>query len=126
MVLFSCYLASALPSVRVHSLSPNPPVSTLGMPLEVEYADDVDFLDEERRPLDQLQLVAMKELKRRNLFMNESKTEFSYIFLAETYDYKLRLPHPIFTYPVDGKKELVFQLCQWYCRFSMIKNWDII
>ena len=41
----------------------NPPVSNLDLPLEMEYADDVDFLDEEKKPLDHL--------------------EFSHIYLAE-------------------------------------------
>ena len=82
-VLFTCYLAAALSSVRESSNRPNPPVSILGLPLEMEYADDVDFVDEEKKPLDQLQLVAAEKLKVDNLFMNETKTEFSHVYLAE-------------------------------------------
>ena len=83
-VLFTCYLAAALSSVRESSTRPNPPVSSLGLPLEMEYADDVDFLHEEKKPLDQLQPVAAEKLKVDNLFMNETKTEFSHVYLAET------------------------------------------
>jgi len=49
----------------------------------MEYVDDVDFLDEEKKPMDHLQSVAPEKLKVQNLFMNETKTEFSHIYLAE-------------------------------------------
>ena len=52
----------------------------------MEYADDVDFLDKEKKPLDQLQPVAAEKLKVDNLFMNETKTEFSHVHLAEGTD----------------------------------------
>ncbi|XP_078576824.1 uncharacterized protein LOC144862312 [Branchiostoma floridae x Branchiostoma japonicum] len=82
-VLFTCYLAAALETVRKSSARPNPPVSTLGMPLEMEYADDVDFLDEERDPLESLLPVAAKNLRDSNLFVNEGKTEFTHVYLAD-------------------------------------------
>ena len=82
-VLFTCYLAAALRSVRNRSTRPNPPVSEIGMPLEMEYADDVDFLDEEKVPLDTLQPIAAEDLKEHNLFMNEAKTEHTHVYLAE-------------------------------------------
>jgi len=51
--------AATIPSVRKSSNRSNPPVSSLRMPLEMEYAYDVDFLDEENKSLDHLQsLVA--------------------------------------------------------------------
>ena len=43
------------------------------MPLEMEYADDVDLLDEEREPLETLLPVAAVQLKDVNLLMNEAK-----------------------------------------------------
>ena len=53
------------------------------MPLEMEYADDVDFLDEEKVPPNTLQPIAAENLKKHNLFMNEAKTEHTHVFLAE-------------------------------------------
>ena len=52
MVLFTCYLATALAEVRQKTTRPNPSISTRGLPLEWEYADDVDFADDGREPLD--------------------------------------------------------------------------
>ena len=83
-VLFTCYLAAALSSVRRCSTRPNPPISALGMPLEMEYADDVDFIDEEKDILDRLLPVAAQNLKDSNLFMNEAKTEFTHVYLSDT------------------------------------------
>ena len=83
-VLFTCYLAAALSSVRESSTRPNPPISPLGMPLEMEYADDVDFIDEEKQPLEDILPTAGVELQDVNLFMNKSKTEFTHVFLANT------------------------------------------
>ncbi|XP_035669024.1 uncharacterized protein LOC118411098 [Branchiostoma floridae] len=53
------------------------------MPLEMEYAGDVDLLDEERDPLESLLPVAAKTLKDSNLFVNEGKTEFTDVYLAD-------------------------------------------
>ena len=83
-VLFTCYLAATLSSVRESSTRPNPPISPLGMPLEMEYADDKDFIDEEKQPLEDLLPTAGVELQEVNLFMNKSKTEFTHVFLANT------------------------------------------
>jgi hypothetical protein len=87
-VLITCYLAAALKSVREISTRPNPPVAILGMPLEMEYADDVDFLDEEKKPLDELLPIAASKLKIENLFMNESKTEFTHMYLSTKHETK--------------------------------------
>ena len=54
-VLFTCYLAAALSSIRESPNRSNPPVSSLGLPLELEYTDDVDFLDEKNKLPDHLQ-----------------------------------------------------------------------
>ena len=39
----------------------------------MEYADDVDNLDEEKKPPDHLQSVAAEKLKVHNLFINETR-----------------------------------------------------
>ena len=82
-VLFTCYLAAALSSLRTSSTRPNPPISSLGMPLEMEYADDVEFIDEEKEELQQLLPTASKTLKDVNLFINEAKTEFTHVYLSD-------------------------------------------
>ena len=83
-VLFTCHLAAALSSVRESSTRSNPPISTLGMPLEMEYSDDVNFIDEEKHPLEDLSPTAGLELQDVNLFINKSNTEFTHVFLADT------------------------------------------
>ena len=82
-VLFTCYLAAALRKVRESTSWLNPPISDLGMPLEWEYADDVDFANNEREPLDLLLPTACNILRDWNLLVNESKTEFTHIHLAD-------------------------------------------
>ena len=44
-VLHTFYLAAAMVAVRQKTTRPDPPISTLGMPLEREDANDVDFDD---------------------------------------------------------------------------------
>ena len=78
------YLAAALVVVRQKTTRPNPPISTRGTPLEWEYADDVDFADEERELLDAVLSTACTELANWNLFVNEAKTDNVHIFLANT------------------------------------------
>ena len=82
LVLFTCYLAAALHAVQESTSWLNPPVSDLGMPLEWEYADEIDFANEKQRPLDFLLSTACNTLKNWNLLVNESKTEFTHIYLA--------------------------------------------
>lgn len=53
------------------------------MPLESEYADDVDFLDEDEICLQFILPVANHVLKEWNLNINCTKTEFAHFFLAE-------------------------------------------
>ena len=52
------------------------------MPLKLEYADDVEFLAEEKESLIRLLPVAAEQLKKANLFVNEAKTEFTPIHVS--------------------------------------------
>ena len=84
--LFTLILAAALHHLRAVSGRPNPPVSELGFPTEWEYSDDCDFADEDIEKLRAF-LPAVKEvLKDCNLQVNESKTEFSAVYLASQSD----------------------------------------
>ena len=50
--LFTLSLAGALYNVRaVVTERPNPPISDTGMPVEWEYSDDVDFVDDNLQSL---------------------------------------------------------------------------
>ena len=72
-----------------------PPVSDLGVPDETEYADDVNFLDEDMEKLKAM-LPHIKEiLGEWNLFVNDTKTEYTRVHLAgvkevNTYGKKIR------------------------------------
>ena len=70
-------MAATLCSVCNRSTRHNPPVWEIGMPLEMEYADDVDFLDEEKIPLDSLQHIDAEALKEHN---DEAKTEHTNVY----------------------------------------------
>ena len=52
------------------------------MPLEWGYADDVDFVNEDEDVLLQLLPICKEILKEWNLYVNESKTEFTKVYLA--------------------------------------------
>ena len=52
------------------------------MPVEWEYSDDVDFLDEHLQPLQELLPKCRDVLSEWNLHVNESKTEFVHFYLA--------------------------------------------
>ena len=48
----------------------------------MEYADNVDFIDEKKDTLDRLLPITAKILKESNVFMkNEAKTEFTHVYL---------------------------------------------
>ena len=47
------------------------------------FGDGVDFADEEREPLDSLLQTACAQLRVWNLLVNESKTEFTHMYLAD-------------------------------------------
>ncbi|KAL5247665.1 hypothetical protein ACHWQZ_G019525 [Mnemiopsis leidyi] len=53
------------------------------LPLEWEYADDVDFVDEEKSNLEYMLPICKEILEEWNLFVNESKTEFTHFYLAD-------------------------------------------
>ena len=49
----------------------------------MEYADDIDFLDEDTSALDMLQPIAAENLKAGNLFRNESKADLPMCILLK-------------------------------------------
>ena len=51
---------------------PDPPITDIGLPLDTEYADDVDFNDEDE-----------ENLRALLPFVNEDKTDFTHVYLAE-------------------------------------------
>ena len=53
---------------------PNPPISSSLFPLEWKYADDVDFVDEDKKKLEQMLPICKSILAEWNLFVNESKS----------------------------------------------------
>ena len=80
---FTLSLAGGLNQLRVvYEPRPIIPVSEKGLPLEWEYADDVDFCDEEEDVLRNLLPVCTEVLSEWGLNVNESKTEFVHLFLA--------------------------------------------
>ena len=82
--LFTVYLAGALYHLRAVTMHIrlNPPISDQLLPLEWEYADDVDFLDEDEENLQALLPVCKEILQEWNLYVNESKTEFTTFYIA--------------------------------------------
>ena len=86
--LFTLVLAGALNELRLTLTvtigRPFPPISVEGLPLDSEYADDVDFNDEEEENLRAILPVATAILKKWNLFVNESKTDFTHVYLANS------------------------------------------
>ena len=81
--MFTLSLAGALYHVRLRAVvteRPNPPISDTGMPVEWEYSDDVDFVDNDLGPLQEL--LPKLVLSEWNLHVNESKTEFVHFYLA--------------------------------------------
>ena len=69
---------------EVRQTRPNTSILTRGMPVEREYADDVDFADEKRKPLDAVLSTACTELANWNLFVNEADTDNVHIILVNT------------------------------------------
>ena len=80
--LFTLTLAGALIHLRAVLDRPNPPISDTCLPLESEYADDVDFLEEDLEALKQILPTATSVLKDWSLNVNEQKTEFARVYLA--------------------------------------------
>ncbi|XP_063687758.1 uncharacterized protein LOC134821025 [Bolinopsis microptera] len=85
--LFTLVLAGALRDLRNRLETamnrPNPPITDIGLPLDSEYADDIDFNDEDEDNLRELLPIATEVLKDWNLFVNEDKTDFTHVYLAE-------------------------------------------
>jgi hypothetical protein len=85
--LFTPFLTShALHQLRAASCRPDPPVSELGFPNEWEYSDNCDFADEDIEKLRTFLLAVKDVLRDWNLQVNESKTEFSIVYLAKQSD----------------------------------------
>ena len=92
--LFTVTLAAALHHLRailsevailpykINTAIPNHPISALFMPLETEYADDVDFSNEEMEPLDDLFPVCQNVFSEWDLTVNDDKTERTHFYLA--------------------------------------------
>ena len=61
---------------------PVPPITIAGLPLDTEYADDVDVNDEEEENLGAILTQATAILEKWNLFVNEDKTDFTHAYLS--------------------------------------------
>ena len=86
--LFTLTLAGALNALRVRKDVPRPiiPISDTLMPLESEYADDVNFYDVDKGKLDLMLPIAKDVLEDWCLYMNETKTEEVHFYLAKKGD----------------------------------------
>ena len=75
--LFTLVLAGALRDLRnrleTATNRPNPPITDIGLPLDSEYADDIDFNDEDEENLRELLPIAteLEVLIDWNLFVNK-------------------------------------------------------
>ena len=74
-VLFTVYLEAALRDLR--SCLPTRPQTDANLPLDVEYADDTDFISTSRLFLDDIERIAPACLAEWSLTINASKTERS-------------------------------------------------
>jgi len=72
-VLFIVYLEAALRDLRL--MLPQRPQTDINLPLDIAYADDVDFVSHSRAFLSQVRSIAPSCLRHWFLFVNESKTE---------------------------------------------------
>ena len=77
-VLFTVYLDAALRVIR--SRLPTRPLIDANLPLDVEYADDADFISTSRLFLDDIERIAPTCVAERSLTINASKTERSSVF----------------------------------------------
>ena len=68
--IFTLVLATALNHLRAVSGRPNPPSSSIGLPLEWQYADDCDFIDEDMEQLRQVDEYAKQIVPQLNLIVN--------------------------------------------------------
>ena len=74
-VLFTVYLEAALRDLRSHL--PTRPQTDANLPLDVEYADDTDFISSSRLFLDDIERIAPACLAEWSLTINAFKTERS-------------------------------------------------
>ena len=72
-MLFTVYLEAALRDLRSHI--PTRPLADANLPLDVEYADDTDFISTSRLFLDDIKRIAPACLAEWSLTINASKTE---------------------------------------------------
>ena len=85
--LFTLNLAGALRHIRNTTMNiqrPNPPISHMGIPLESEYADDVEYIDESMEVVGKIMEVVPGILENWSLFVNESKTAYTRVYLADS------------------------------------------
>ena len=68
--------------LAVTMVRPNSPNTIESFPLETEYADDDDFMDEYEENLRQILPMATKILKSWNLYVNEEKTNCIHMHLG--------------------------------------------
>ena len=97
--VFTLNLAGALNHIRAVIPAsiprPNPPISENGIPLESAYSDDSELLDVNGENLPRILEIASDILKDWSLFVNESKTVFTRVYLAgvtevDSHDKKIR------------------------------------
>ena len=97
--VFTLNLAGALNHIRALIPAsiprPNPPISENGIPLESAYSDDSELLDVNGENLPRILEIASDILKDWSLFVNESKTVFTRVYLAgvtevDKHDKKIR------------------------------------
>ena len=82
--LFTLNLAGGLMHIRaVLPSRPNPPIAMNGMPLESGYSDDIEKLGENMEELKYIFHTSKKILKEWSLFVNDSKTQFTRVYLEE-------------------------------------------
>ena len=82
---FTLYFAGALYHLRAvtSAIRPNPPYNPATLfPVEWEYADDGDFVDEDEDILKQMLPICKEILEQWDLFVNEDKTEFIHFHIA--------------------------------------------
>ena len=71
---------------------PIPSITIAGLPLDTEYADDVDFNDEEEEKLRAILPQATAILEKWNLFVNEDKTDLTHVYYVKSgLEYYLRV-----------------------------------
>ena len=80
---FTLTLAGGLRHLRAVCTRPNPPIATNCMPIESEYADDIDLFSTSKNDLEEILPVAVDIFEEWNLFINSSKTEFTHLYLNE-------------------------------------------